>query len=154
MDPNLQFDSLSLHGGHQPDRKTRSRAVPIHQTTRYVFDSAEHGAALFRLAEPGNIYTQLMNPATDVLEKRVAALEVGRAAMRSFRPRLWLLGTDTDRLFDTPLVTELATAARSARVDVDLGWLTSLHEHDAFLIEWTTLRARLADALPKEDTCA
>ena len=73
--------TLALHAGHRPDRETGSRAVPIYQTTSYVFDSAEHAAGLFALEEFGNIYTRLMNPTTDVLEKRLAAMEGGTAAL-------------------------------------------------------------------------
>ncbi len=76
-----RFETLALHGGHTPDRDTRSRAVPIYQTTSYVFDSTEHGAALFNLEVPGNIYTRLMNPTTAVLEQRVAELEGGIGAL-------------------------------------------------------------------------
>ncbi len=77
----LRFETLALHGGHSPDGDTRSRAVPIYQTTSYVFDSAEHGAQLFNLEVPGNIYTRIMNPTQAVLEARVAALEGGIAAL-------------------------------------------------------------------------
>ncbi|HDQ25811.1 MAG TPA: O-acetylhomoserine aminocarboxypropyltransferase/cysteine synthase [bacterium] len=77
----LKFDTLSLHAGHTPDKETNSRAVPIYQTTSYVFNSTEHAANLFGLKEFGNIYTRLMNPTTDVLEKRIAALEGGVAAL-------------------------------------------------------------------------
>jgi len=77
----LGFETLALHGGHTPDRDTRSRAVPIYQTTSYVFDSTEHGAALFNLEVPGNIYTRLMNPTTAVLEERLAQLEGGVGAL-------------------------------------------------------------------------
>ncbi len=70
------FDTLALHAGHVPD-ETGARAVPIWQTTSYVFKDTEHAARLFALEEPGNIYTRIMNPTTDVLEKRVAALEGG-----------------------------------------------------------------------------
>jgi O-acetylhomoserine (thiol)-lyase len=72
-----RFETLQLHAGQEPDPTTNSRAVPIYQTSSYVFDSAEHGANLFALAEFGNIYTRIMNPTTDVFEKRVAALEGG-----------------------------------------------------------------------------
>ncbi|WBA41629.1 O-acetylhomoserine aminocarboxypropyltransferase/cysteine synthase family protein [Hymenobacter canadensis] len=78
---NLHFETLQLHAGQQPDPVTGSRAVPIHQTTSYVFKNAEHGANLFALKEFGNIYTRLMNPTTDVFEQRVAALEGGVAAL-------------------------------------------------------------------------
>ncbi|WP_269623098.1 O-acetylhomoserine aminocarboxypropyltransferase/cysteine synthase family protein [Prochlorococcus marinus] len=76
-----QFETLQLHAGQQPDPSTNSRAVPIYQTSSYVFNDAEHGANLFGLKEFGNIYTRLMNPTTDVFEKRVAALEGGVAAL-------------------------------------------------------------------------
>ena len=76
-----QFETIALHGGHSPDSDTKSRAVPIYQTTSYVFDSTEHGAKLFALEQPGNIYTRIMNPTTDVLEQRVAQLEGGIAAL-------------------------------------------------------------------------
>ena len=78
---NLHFETLQLHAGQEPDSATNSRAVPIYQTTSYVFNSAEHGANLFGLKEFGNIYTRIMNPTTDVFEKRMAALEGGVAAV-------------------------------------------------------------------------
>jgi O-acetylhomoserine (thiol)-lyase len=78
---NLHFETLQLHAGQQPDPTTGSRAVPIYQTTSYVFKNAEHGANLFALKEFGNIYTRLMNPTTDVFEQRIAALEGGVAAV-------------------------------------------------------------------------
>lgn len=74
-------ETILLHGGHTPDSSTHSRAVPIYQTTSYTFDSSEHAANLFGLKEFGNIYTRLMNPTTDVLEKRIAALEGGVGAL-------------------------------------------------------------------------
>lgn len=74
-------ETLALHAGAEPDPTTGSRAVPLYQTTSYVFKSAEHAANLFGLKEFGNIYTRLMNPTTDVLEKRLAALEGGAAAL-------------------------------------------------------------------------
>ena len=76
-----RFETLQLHAGQQPDPTTKSRAVPIYQTTSYVFDSADHAANLFGLKEFGNIYTRIMNPTQDVLEQRVAALEGGEAAL-------------------------------------------------------------------------
>ena len=72
-----KFETLQLHAGQEPDPTTNSRAVPIYQTTSYVFNSHEHGHNLFTLKELGNIYTRIMNPTTDVFEKRVAALEGG-----------------------------------------------------------------------------
>jgi O-acetylhomoserine (thiol)-lyase len=77
----LHFDTLQLHAGQDADPVTGSCAVPIYQTTSYVFKSAEHGANLFALKEFGNIYTRLTNPTTDVFEKRIAALEGGVAAL-------------------------------------------------------------------------
>ncbi len=76
-----KFETLQVHAGHTPDSDTLSRAVPIYQTTSYVFKNAEHAANLFGLREFGNIYTRLMNPTTDVFEKRIAALEGGVAAL-------------------------------------------------------------------------
>jgi O-acetylhomoserine (thiol)-lyase len=78
---NYRFETLQLHAGQEPDPVTGSRAVPIYQTTSYVFKNAEHGANLFALKEFGNIYTRIMNPTTDVLEKRLAALEGGVGAL-------------------------------------------------------------------------
>ncbi|MBC6611899.1 O-acetylhomoserine aminocarboxypropyltransferase/cysteine synthase [Hymenobacter sp. BT507] len=78
---NLHFETLQLHAGQQPDPTTGARAVPLYQTTSYVFKNAEHGANLFALKEFGNIYTRLMNPTTDVFEQRVATLEGGVAAV-------------------------------------------------------------------------
>ena len=78
---NYSSDTLALHAGHVPDQDTLSRAVPIYQTTSYVFRDAEHAAGLFGLREFGNIYTRLMNPTTDVLEKRLAAIHGGAGAV-------------------------------------------------------------------------
>ena len=75
------FDTLAIHGGHRGDPVTKSRAVPIYQTTSYLFDSTDHAGRLFALEEFGNIYTRINNPTTDVLEQRVAALEGGAAAL-------------------------------------------------------------------------
>lgn len=77
----LNFDTLALHAGQAPDSATLSRAVPIYQTSSYVFKSSEHAANLFGLKEFGNIYTRLMNPTTDVLEKRMAELDGGVGAL-------------------------------------------------------------------------
>lgn len=77
----LHFETLQLHAGQEVDPTTRSRAVPIYQTTSYTFKDSQHGANLFALKEFGNIYTRIMNPTTDVLEKRIAALEGGVAAL-------------------------------------------------------------------------
>lgn len=81
MQKNYRFDTLQVHGGQTPDPATGSRAVPIYQTTSYVFDSTEHAADLFALKKPGNIYTRIMNPTTDVFEQRMAALEGGIGAL-------------------------------------------------------------------------
>lgn len=78
---NYRYETLQLHAGQEVDPTTKSRAVPIYQTTSYVFDDAEHAANLFGLKEFGNIYTRIMNPTTDVFEKRIAALEGGAAAV-------------------------------------------------------------------------
>ena len=77
----MRIETLAVHAGYSPDPTTKSVAVPIYQTVAYAFDSAQHGADLFDLKVPGNIYTRIMNPTTDVLEKRVAALEGGIAAV-------------------------------------------------------------------------
>ena len=78
---NYRFETLQVHAGHDVDKDTNSRAVPVYQTTSYTFNSAEHAANLFGLKEFGNIYTRLMNPTTDVFEKRIAALHGGVAAL-------------------------------------------------------------------------
>ncbi|NPA36511.1 MAG: O-acetylhomoserine aminocarboxypropyltransferase/cysteine synthase [Chlorobi bacterium] len=78
---NLKFETLQLHAGHQPDNETLSRAVPIYQTSSYLFRDAEHAQNLFSLKESGNIYTRIQNPTTDVFEKRMAALEGGTGAL-------------------------------------------------------------------------
>jgi O-acetylhomoserine/O-acetylserine sulfhydrylase len=77
----MKFETLQLHAGQAPDPTTNSRAVPIYQTTSYVFNNAEHGANLFALKEFGNIYSRIMNPTNDVFEKRMAALHGGVAAL-------------------------------------------------------------------------
>ncbi|WP_413172419.1 O-acetylhomoserine aminocarboxypropyltransferase/cysteine synthase family protein [Anabaena azotica] len=81
MSENYRFETLQVHAGQEPAPGTNARAVPIYQTTSYVFDDADHGARLFALQEFGNIYTRIMNPTTDVFEKRIAALEGGVAAL-------------------------------------------------------------------------
>src|SRR5205809_6747635 len=77
----LHFDTLQLHAGQQIDPTTKSRAVPIYQTTSYAFNNSEHAANLFALKEFGNVYTRIMNPTTDVFEQRIAALEGGTGAL-------------------------------------------------------------------------
>lgn len=81
MSKKPRFETLQLHAGQQLDPATRSRAVPLYQTTSYGFDSSEHAASLFGLKAFGNIYTRIMNPTTDVFEQRIAALEGGVAAL-------------------------------------------------------------------------
>src|SRR5580658_7780262 len=80
-DQSMRLATKCLPAGQTPDPATNARAVPIYQTTSYVFNDADHAARLFGLQEFGNIYTRIMNPTTDVLEKRVAALEGGAAAL-------------------------------------------------------------------------
>ena len=81
IDRPLGFNTRALHAGYSPDPTTKARAVPIYQTTSFVFDDSDHAAALFALQQFGNIYTRIMNPTTDVLEQRVASLENGVAAL-------------------------------------------------------------------------
>jgi O-acetylhomoserine/O-acetylserine sulfhydrylase len=81
MSEKYRFETLQVHAGQEPAVGTNARAVPIYQTTSYVFDDADHGARLFALQEFGNIYTRIMNPTMDVFEKRIAALEGGVAAL-------------------------------------------------------------------------
>jgi O-acetylhomoserine (thiol)-lyase len=95
-----QFATLAVHAGQSPDPATGSRAVPIYQTTSYVFQDADHAGRLFGLQEFGNIYTRIMNPTTDVFEKRVAALEGGAAA----------LATASGQAAETLVLTTLAGA--------------------------------------------
>src|SRR4029077_9195698 len=77
----MRDETISIHAGYDTDPVTKSVAVPIYQTVAYEFDSADHGAALFNLEVPGNIYSRLSNPTTSVLERRVAALEEGHEAL-------------------------------------------------------------------------
>lgn len=77
----MKLETLAVHAGYSPDPTTRAVAVPIYQTTSYAFDDTQHGADLFDLKVPGNIYTRIMNPTNDVLEQRVAALEGGVGAL-------------------------------------------------------------------------
>jgi O-acetylhomoserine (thiol)-lyase len=100
-EPNpQQFATLAVHAGQSPDPATGARAVPIYQTTSYVFHDADHAARLFGLQEFGNIYTRIMNPTTDVFEKRVAALEGGAAG----------LATASGQAAETLVITTLAAA--------------------------------------------
>src|SRR6516225_169008 len=98
--PQYHLDTLAIHGGQEKDPTTKARAVPIYQTTSYVFDDADHAGRLFALQEFGNIYTRIMNPTTDVFEKRVAALEGGAAA----------LATASGQAAETLTITTLAAA--------------------------------------------
>src|SRR4029450_8216987 len=82
-DRKFGFDTLCLHAGQIPDAATGARALPIYQTTSFVFDSADHAASLFNLQTFGNVYSRLSNPTVAALEERVAALEGGRAAVAS-----------------------------------------------------------------------
>ncbi|HOA95518.1 MAG TPA: PLP-dependent transferase, partial [Quisquiliibacterium sp.] len=77
----MRIETIAVHAGYSPEPTTKAVAVPIYQTVAYAFDSAQHGADLFDLKVPGNIYTRIMNPTEDVLEKRVAALEGGIGAL-------------------------------------------------------------------------
>ena len=77
----MKFETIAIHGGYSPEPTTKSVAVPIYQTTSYSFDDTQHGADLFDLKVAGNIYTRIMNPTSDVLEKRVAAMEGGIGAL-------------------------------------------------------------------------
>lgn len=79
--PGRGFDTIAIHGGHDPDPTTLARAVPVHRTTSYIFRDSKHASDMFGLRELGNIYTRLMNPTTDVLEKRVALLEGGAGGL-------------------------------------------------------------------------
>src|SRR5690606_25315291 len=78
---NMKRETIAIHGGFKNDPTTRSVVVPIYQTTSFTFDDTQHGADLFDLKVPGNIYTRIMNPTTDVLEQRVAQLEGGIASL-------------------------------------------------------------------------
>ncbi len=102
LPPNRKprFETLQVHAGQEPAPGTNARAVPIYQTTSYTFDSADHGANLFALKEFGNIYTRLMNPTTDVFEKRIAALEGGVGA----------LGTSSGQAAQFIAITNIAQA--------------------------------------------
>ena len=77
----MKFETIAIHGGYSPETTTNSVAVPIYQTASYSFRDTQHGADLFDLKEAGNIYTRIMNPTSDVLEKRVAAMEGGIGAL-------------------------------------------------------------------------
>src|SRR6201995_5383149 len=98
--PPYRYETLQVHAGQEPAPGTNARAVPIYQTTSFTFDDAAHGARLFALQEFGNIYSRIMNPTTDVFEKRIAALEGGVAA----------LATSSGQAAETLAITTLAGA--------------------------------------------
>lgn len=114
------FATKAIHAGHAPDSDTRSRAVPLYQTTSYTFENTAHAADLFGLRKFGNIYTRIMNPTTDVLEQRVAALEGGVAA----------LATASGQAAETLVVLTLAQAGDEIVASTDLyGGTVSLFTH-------------------------
>lgn len=106
----MKKETIAIHGGYETEATTKSVAVPIYQTAAYEFDSAQHGADLFDLAVPGNIYTRIMNPTNDVLEKRVAAMEGGLAAlavssgMAAINYAILTLAQSGDNIVTTPQV--------------------------------------------------
>ncbi|MCJ8499106.1 O-acetylhomoserine aminocarboxypropyltransferase/cysteine synthase family protein [Desulfatitalea alkaliphila] len=114
------FSTTAIHGGHTPDSDTRSRAVPLYQTTSYTFEDTTHAADLFGLRKFGNIYTRIMNPTTDVLEQRVAALEGGVGA----------LATASGQAAETLTILTLAAAGDEIVASTDLyGGTVSLFAH-------------------------
>jgi O-acetylhomoserine (thiol)-lyase len=114
------FSTKAVHWGHTPDQDTRSRAVPLYQTTSYTFDDTAHAADLFGLRKLGNIYTRIMNPTTDVLEQRVAALEGGAAA----------LAVASGQAAETLTILTLAQAGDEIVASTDLyGGTVSLFSH-------------------------
>src|ERR1017187_8604096 len=131
---HLQFATLAVHAGQSPDPTTGSRAVPIYQTTSYLFQDADHAGRLFGLKEFGNIYTRLMNPTTDVFEKRVAALEGGVAG----------LATASGQAAETLVIQTLASAGE------EIVSTTSLYGGTYNLFHYTLPRmgitVRFADA--------
>jgi O-acetylhomoserine (thiol)-lyase len=118
--PKPRFATLAIHGGQEADASSKSRAVPIYQTSSYVFDDADHAARLFALQEFGNIYTRIMNPTTDVFEKRIAALEGGAAA----------LATASGQAAETLVITTLASAGEEIVSTTSLyGGTYNLYHH-------------------------
>jgi O-acetylhomoserine (thiol)-lyase len=114
------FSTKAIHVGHSPDSGTKSRAVPLYQTTSYTFDDTAHAADLFGLRKFGNIYTRIMNPTTDVLEQRMAALEGGAAA----------LATASGQAAETLTILTLARAGDEVVASTDLyGGTISLFTH-------------------------
>ena len=110
----MKLETLAVHAGYSPDPTTKAVAVPIYQTTSYAFDNTQHGADLFDLKVQGNIYTRIMNPTQDVLEKRIAALEGGIAALALAS------GAAASSARIEELETHLASAL--ARLGDDSGW--------------------------------
>jgi O-acetylhomoserine (thiol)-lyase len=119
--PQHRPETLAIHAGQSPDPTTKARAVPIYATTSYVFDDADHAARLFALQEFGNIYTRIMNPTTDVFEKRVAALEGGVAALA----------------FASGQAAETATILNLARSGDNIVSSSSLYGGTYNLLQWT-----------------
>ncbi len=133
------FDTLALHAGHTPD-ETGARAVPIWQTTSYVFKDTEHAARLFALEEPGNIYTRIMNPTTDVLERRIASLEGGvgglafSSGMGAISSALLTLCAEGDEIVSTTRLyggTVTLLKDTLSRMGIKTVWVDS-DEPDAF----------------------
>ena len=115
------FETRQIHAGQQPDAATGARAVPIYQTTSYAFRDTDHAAALFGLAEPGNIYTRIMNPTQEVLEARVASLEggVGALALASGQAATTSIATPTSSPdASTPAATGMRASAPPFRAGV------------------------------------
>ncbi len=119
--PQLRPETLAIHAGQHPDPTTNARAVPIYATSSYVFDDADHAARLFALEQPGNIYTRIMNPTTDVFEQRVAALEGGVGALA----------------FASGQAAETATILNLARAGDTIVSSTSLYGGTYNLFAWT-----------------
>ena len=111
------FETIALHGGHTPDSATHSRAVPIYQTSSYVFNDSAHAADLFALKEAGNIYTRIMNPTSDVFEQRIAALEggIGTLAVASGQSAMPNRSSSTRPAPRTSSSTNNPNAARASR---------------------------------------
>ena len=138
------FDTLALHAGQEVDSATTARAVPIYQSTSYVFNDTDHAANLFALSEMGNIYTRIMNPTTDVLEKRVAALEKGVGALATASGQAaetLFAGISSDWLFPAAEVRATAESARRAGANARYVEIESPNGHDSFLKDWDELRA-------------
>ncbi|WP_406676193.1 homocysteine synthase [Moorella sp. ACPs] len=134
-----RFATLAVHAGQEPDPATGARAVPIYQTTSYVFRDADHAATLFALSEPGNIYTRITNPTTDVFEKRMAALEGGVGA----------LATASGQAAITLAIANIATAGQEIVAS------TSLYGGTFTLFNYTLpkfgIKVRFVDSTDPED---